>query len=351
MKKTLSIAILASAVFLFSGCSLPSTTKLSNSPMANATVLKTVDGAVTWQPKIKVDATKTIAGIDVLSMALDPTDSNVIYLGTQANGLFVSKDGAETWTQAAFPEKVYGLVFDPSNHEVMYASGVLNGRAKIFKRLNEGEQWKEIYTEPADGAVISALAIDGVNSQILFAGTSEGVIVKTVDGGTTWTNLKKADGPVTSIVFDKAGDNHIFFLVFQLALLETKDGGKTLENITPKIDAVNRTTSVYSLVADPNAGGVFYVGTGSGIFRKNGAGDLWSQVNTIESSRAFAIRAIAINPANSKEIIYASSQAIYKSSDGGNTWATFQLDTAKEISVLKYDKSDVAKIYAGLRKF
>ncbi len=319
--------------------------------MANATVLKSVDSGATWQPKIKVDATKTIAGVDVLSMAIDPVDPNIIYLGTQANGLFVSKDGAETWTQSAFPEKVYGLVFDPSNHEVMYASGVFSGRAKIFKRLNEGEQWKEIYTEPADGTVISALAIDAVNSQILFAGTSEGVIVKTTDGGTTWTNLKKAEGPVTGIVFDRASDNHIFFLVFQLALLETKDGGKTLENITPKIDATHRTTSVYSLLADPNAGGIFYVGTGSGIFRKNGAGDLWSQVNTIESSRAFAIRAIAINPANSKEIIYASSQAIYKSSDGGNTWATFQLDTAKEISVLKYDKSDVAKIYAGLRKF
>ncbi len=319
--------------------------------MTNATVIKSVDGGTGWLPKIKVDDKRTISGVDVLSMAIDRVDPNIVYLGTDTSGLFVSKDGAETWAQVAFPNKAYNVLFDPQNHDVMYASGVLNGRAKIFKRLKEGEQWKEVYTEPADGTIISSLAINPVNSQILFAGTSDGVIVKPTDGGSTWANLKKADGPVTGIVFDSGNDWHLFFLVFQLGLLETKDGGKTIEDITQKVDSVQHANSFFSIVGDSNLGGVVYLGTGGGIFEKTGSGDLWKPLNIIESSKAFPIHAIAVNPANSKEIMYAAAQAIYKSNDGGATWATFQLDTVKEISVLKYDRSDPLKIYAGLRKY
>jgi photosystem II stability/assembly factor-like uncharacterized protein len=352
MKKIFSITIMILAVFFFSGCNLSTpTTKSTVNSIANATVIKSIDSGGSWQAKIKVDDKKTIASVNILSMAIDPVDSNIIYIGTETNGLFVSKDGAETWTQVPFAEKAYNVLFDPNNHDVMYASGVFNGRAKIFKRLKEGEQWKEVYTEPADGTIISSLAINKVNSQVLFAGTSDGVIVKTTDGGVSWTNIKKADGPVVGIVFDSLNDWHLFFAVFQVGVLETKDGGKVIEDITHKIDTKGNTSSVYSIVADPSVAGVVYVGTGSGIFKKTGNGDLWEAVNMIESSRAFPIHAIAINPSNSKEIIYSSAKALYKSIDGGTQWATFQLDTTKEISVLKYDQADSTKIYAGFRKY
>jgi len=351
-KKIFSALFLVSAMLLFSGCSLSSSSvKTAPNPMTNATVIKSVDNGTTWQAKIKVDDKKNIASVDVLSMAIDPVEANIIYLGTQANGLFVSKDGAETWTQVTFPDKAYNVVFDPNNHDIMYASGVLNGRAKIYKRLKEGEQWKEIYTEPADGTVISALAINKINSQVLFAGTSEGVIIKTTDGGVTWTNIKKADGPVVGIVFDSASDWHVFFAIFEVGVLETRDGGKVIEDISRKIDTKGNITSVYSLVGDPSSAGVVYVGTGNGIFKKTGAGDLWEAVNLIESSKAFPIRAIAVSPNNPKELIYASAKALYKSTDGGTQWATFQLDTAKEIGVLKYDPTDPTKLYGGLRKY
>ncbi len=351
MKKTFSILVLISASFIFSGCSLSGTTSTPAGPLANATMIKSVDGGVAWQPKIKIDDKKTIAGVDVLSMAIDPVDSNIVYIGTMANGIFVSKDGAETWAQIPLADKIYNIVFDPQNHDIMYASGVLNGRAKIFKRLSANEQWKEVYTEPADGTVITSLAINKVNSRVLFAGTINGVIVKTTDGGLTWANIKKATGPVTGIVFDSSDDQHLFFAVFQIGLLETKDGGKTIEDIAQKIDATQHVSSVFAVAADPSVGGVFYVGTGSGIFKKTGSSDTWEAVNIIESSKAFPIRAFAVSPMNPKEIMYSSSHAIYKSVDGGASWATFQLDSAKEISVLKYDKSNSLKIYAGLRKY
>ncbi len=332
-----------------SGCSLSGIVP-AKITMANATVIRSDDDGVTWNPKIKIDDKKNISGVDVLSMEINPNDSSIIYIGTVSNGLFMTKDKAETWTQVPFADKAYGLVFDPSNPDTMYASGVFNGRAKVFKRLAEGQEWKEVYTEPADGTIISTLVIDKTNSQILYAGTSAGVIIKTTDGGATWVNLRKADGPVIGIGFDNANPMHIFFGIFQVGVLETKDGGKTIDDITKKIDTNSNTSSVYTLVADPYLPGVVYVGTDKGIFRRSG-GDTWNAMNIIESSKAFPVRVIAINPKNSKEILYSSAKAIYKSTDSGATWATFQLDTNKDISAVRFDQTDPTKIYAGLRSF
>jgi photosystem II stability/assembly factor-like uncharacterized protein len=348
-KKIIALSFLFVLTFLLSGCSLNTALVSTKDLMANATVIKTDDAGSTWNPKIKVDDKKTIASVDVLSMVINPNDSNIVYIGTVADGLFVTKDAGETWSQVAFPEKAYGLVIDPNNPDIMYASGVLNGRAKIFKRLAEGQEWKEIYTEPANGTTISSIAIDRTNSRVLYAGTSEGVIIKTTDAGVSWTNIKKAEGPIIGIGFDNSNASHVFFGVFQTGVLETKNAGATVEDITEKVDTANHNRSVYTLVADPYLSGVVYVGTEAGIFKKSG--ETWVPMNMIESSKVFPVRAIAVNPKNSKEIMYSSAKAIYKSVDSGTTWSTFQLNTSKELSTIKYDPMDPSKIYAGLRGY
>jgi photosystem II stability/assembly factor-like uncharacterized protein len=354
IKKISLVSLAVFGILFFSGCSLANSlggSSTTSGPMSNATVLKSLDGGASWQVKNKVDDKKTIAGINVLTMAMSPADSSVIYLGTESNGLFVTKDGGETWQQVPFADKAYGVVFNFQNPDIMYASGILNGRAKIFKRLKEGEEWKEVYTEPSDGTIISALAIDQRNSSILYAGTNEGVIVKSTDEGRTWVNLKKAEGPIVSIGLDRANSSNVYFGVFQIGVLESRNGGSSIEDITRKIDPSGKASTFYTLVTDPYLSGVLYVGTGSGIFKGSNGGDTWSALNLIESSKAFPIRSIAINPKKSSEIIYSSAKAIYKSVDGGAKWSTIQLDTAKDISVLRYDQNDSLKIFAGFRSF
>jgi photosystem II stability/assembly factor-like uncharacterized protein len=163
-------------------------------------------------------------------------------------------------------------------------------------------------------------------------------------------NLKKADGPIVGISFDSVNDSQVFFGFFQRGILETKDAGKNIDDVSKKIDPIAANFTLDSLVADPNLSGIIYAGTDKGIFKRN-ADETWSSLNIIESSKAFPIKVIAINPQNSKEILYSSAKAIYKSVDGGATWSTFQLDTAKEIGVIKYDNSNPATVYAGLRKY
>lgn len=353
-KKKILVSILAIlSLFFFSGCSLNNKNKSKKDPMAGATFIKSEDGGEIWKMKMKINDKKTIAGIDVLSMSIKPDDANVIYIGTESDGIFVTKNAGESWEQIKGSntiKKIYSLAFDAQNTNIIYASGMSNGRGKIYKRSREDLEWEEIYTEPNPGTTISCIGIDQTNPLTLYMGTSEGVINKSTDGGKFWKGLKTAKGPIIGIAFDAGNANHIIFGVHQRMLLETEDGGKTIEESVSKNDSLKKIPDVYAVIADPRVSGVFYAGTGKGIFKRAQDGK-WSELNIIASSKEFPIRSIAINPQNSGEIMYASAKAIYKSVDGGVTWSTFQLDSTRGVDEIHYDWSNTKNIYAGLRKF
>lgn len=345
----LSCGILVAIVF-FSGCSLiPGNKPAAGTSSVN--FLKSGDGGVTWNPKVKVDDKKTISSADVLSIAIHPNDPQTLYLGTMKSGILKTKNGAETWEVLNFAEKVYGLTFDRSNPEIMYSAGVFKNRGKIFKRESESGEWKEIYTEPSDGTYVTSLGIPKNNGKIIYAGTSSGVIIKSIDGGVSWKNIKKAEGAVINIVFDSANSEHVYFGIFQKGILETKNGAEALEDITQKFGSMigGISNNVYTVVADPQNSGVVYVGTDQGIIRGSQKEDKWDSLNIIASSQKFPIRAIAINPNNSKEIIYSASGVVYRTIDGGMQWSTYQLDMKKGVGVLQYSPSDPTDVFMGLR--
>jgi photosystem II stability/assembly factor-like uncharacterized protein len=345
-KYLLSVFLL---VFVLSGCSLINT----GSSKKVGGVLKSSDAGMTWQLKNKVTEKQTINGIDVLSMTMDPVDTDRIYLGTKDKGIVFSKDGSESWEKMKFPgNKVYGMAinhFKPGN---MYASCVMGGRGKVYRTDNYGEEWREVYTEPADGTVITSLAMDKNNPMIVYIGTSDGVIVKTIDGGETWRNLYSAGGAVTEIVFGGGFDSRIYFMVDKKQVMVSDGNGDNFKIIGGKItNEKAKMGEVFSIAVVKNDNGGLYIGTNKGMFRSFDGGDTLEEVDVIASSKEFPIRAIIINPKNSQEIIYSAAQAIYKSENGGKNWSTYQLKTGKLISEILFNPSDVSKVYAGLREF
>lgn len=346
MKKYTILAI--GAIFLFSGCSLGGSSTGSMSG-----VLKSQDGGAKWDVKVKVDEKKNISAVDVLSMAISPIDSRIVYIGTMNSGVFVSKDGAENWQQLNFPPtKNYSLALNPKDGKTIYVTGVFQSRGKIYKSENGGVDWKEVYTEPTTGTVVVSLAIDKNNPEVLYAGNSAGLIFKTVDGGKSWKSIYSAGGPVTSIAFDASNDYFVYFLVFNQGILETKDGGTSIVKLDDNISKLKKGTGIFSLKTDPNISGVIYAGLNGDIIRSTDFGENWKSINTLnnaKSSSDLSIRAMDINPQNSNEIIYSSAQAIYKSVDGGVQWSTFQLETSKIVGAIKYDPTNPGTLYLGLR--
>ncbi len=371
MKRLLAIIFCFCSVFVFAACDgnlmtfggSNTVNTVNNQVPATASFIKSTDGGKTWSNKITINETQNIGTADILSIAISSQNSQVIYIGTANAGLYVTKNGADNWEKLNFPlTKIYGLALDSKNDQTVYASGALGKRAKIYKSTDGGQNWTEIYTEPADNTVITSLAASSNDANIVYAGTDQGVIIKTIDGGQSWRSIFRANGPVTSISFDSASDQIVYFGVFEGIILRTMNSGERIEDLNQLSSADNNFigenfgsgngrlgSNVYSVAVDPRAGGVLYAGTGNGLLKGTGYGRNWEEVGILESSRKFPIRAEAVNPKNSSEIIYSSSGAIYKSTNRGLDWFTFQLNTDKVANVIKYDPNDSNVIYMGLR--
>ncbi|EKE20718.1 MAG: hypothetical protein ACD_7C00501G0001 [uncultured bacterium] len=349
MKKYGQLCGLLFGVIIFSGCSLTG----GSSSKEVGGVLKSADNGVSWELKNNVNDKQNISKVDVLDLAIDSVDTDRIYLGTKDKGIVVSKNGAENWEKLKFPaNKVYGLAinyFKPSN---IFATGVSGERGKIYRTDNYGEDWEEIYTEPADGTVIVSLAMHKNDPMVLYAGTSKGVILRTIDGGETWRSLYTASGAITKILFGGGADNHIYSLVYESQVLSSDINGDNFKVIGGKLaDEKNKMGKVYSLAVSGNSNGELYIGTDNGIFQSSNAGENLTEIGVLATSKGFPIRSIAVNPKNSQEIVYSAAQAIYKSVDGGKNWSTYQLNTGKLISEIVFDQNDVNVIYSGLRSF
>lgn len=356
-KRIFSIIFCFCLIFVFSACSSgTNTSSTSTAAKQTGSFLKSFDRGKNWENKVKIDDKTNIGLSNILSMAISQKDGNIIYIGTEKDGLFATKDGAENWEKLVFPlTKIYGLAIDKNDDQVVYASGILNKRAKIYKSINGGKDWVEIYTEPANDSTISSLEISKKNPDVLYCGTSDGVVLKTTDRGQSWKNIFKAGGPIIAIAFDTANDDAVYFGVSGGSVFVTLNGGGKTEDLG-KINFSKISKggisgfSAFSIETDPRNSGVLYVGTNSGIFKGTDFGKKWEEINILESSKKFPIMAIAINPQNSNDMLYSNSQVIYRSIDGGSNWFTFQLNTDKVVQVMKCNPFDANIIFAGLRK-
>lgn len=346
------------SALLLSGCSLELPVNVGGS--AGGSIWKSFDSGATFLPKVTVDDKRRISSADVLSFVFHPQDPQTIYIGTKESGIFKTTDGGEHWEQLVFPPiKTYGLVIDQQNGNRLYASGGYQDVAKLYRSDDAGKNWKEVYTEPGKGTVITTLGSSPDYPNTLYAGTSAGVVIKSTNGGETWKNILAATGPVTKVLLHKGAPDLVTLLVFNKNVMFSANGGETWNDPLPPVSSVpnaNGITNVQpsninTIVSDASRSNVIYAGAANGLFRSEDNGQTWRAVDIIESSKKFPVRAVAINPQNGSEIIYAAGNAFYRSVDGGVKWATTQLEIDRAVGSIDYEPQHPEIIYFTLRKF
>ncbi|EKE10902.1 MAG: hypothetical protein ACD_15C00179G0001 [uncultured bacterium] len=345
MKKYLYSTFIILSIFSFSGCSLAPEPKVGVSGGATSSIMKTIDGGVSWEAKGKTAGKVSLNSVDVLSLAINPYDGKNVFVGTLRNGILKTDNGGEDWSLLNFPAaKVYGLLIDNMQSHIMYATGVWQGYGKIFKSVDSGNEWNEIYTSPSNGPIVVSLTMDKFNSNTIYATISDRQIIKSVDGGSSWQNIFAAPGPVTKLSIDSTNPNLIYILMVGGTVMRSMDGGRTFDPITNNIGSGSET-----IETDPINSNTVYTGGRNGLYRSKDAGNNWEEIRVLNDPKIFPIKAIAVNPSNSGEILYGANQAVYKSIDGGQSWSSFQLETKKIIDIIRYDVNASNTAYIGLR--
>jgi photosystem II stability/assembly factor-like uncharacterized protein len=356
MNKSLLSLFALSCIFFFSGCSLNSNNKDRGFTLSPS-LWKSEDGGKTWQVKDKGEGSASISDADVLSLAVNPGNGENVYAGLKKGGILVSDNGGQTWHFMNFQsEKVYGLALDP-NSSALYASGVWQGTGKIFKTEDAGQNWKEIYTGPAAGPLVISMAIDKKNSNAVYASTSNNEVIKSFDGGNSWKNIYLADSPIIKIAIDAVNGNLIYLMTDSGSAFRSQDGGGNFEDITGRIDKslFGFSSNQFSILeADPLKSGNVYLAGAGGIIFSQDKGETWQKISVLGNTQEFPIRALAINPQNSNELVYATAQAVYKSAGktNGNSfnWTTSQFSTKKSANALFYNPSNPNVVYLGFSK-
>jgi len=159
------------------------------------------------------------------AFAVDSTRSEIMFAG-RSHGLLKSVDGGDNWFELddlnAGPP-AHAIVVDPTNPETVFA-GVGVGWG-IYKSENGGGSWRNILSSTD----VLALAINPVNTQILFAGAGNysdltGGVLKSLDGGSSWfTSL--AGEAVTSIALDPTNPQVLYAGTENHGIFKTTDGG------------------------------------------------------------------------------------------------------------------------------
>ena len=128
-------------------------------------------------------------------MAVDPNNTQVVYVGTE-RGVFRSSDGAATWslsTTAGSIGQTYCVSGAPGSPNLVFAG--TNGGG--YRSTDGGGTWSLVLNSGA----VHDYAVDALSPQTVYAGVSSGVY-KSTDSGATWSASGLAPNHVYAVAVD-----------------------------------------------------------------------------------------------------------------------------------------------------
>ena len=245
----------------------------------------------------------------------------------------------------------------PSQPNVFYIAQVNGG---VFKTDDYGRTWTPIFDDQPTGSV-GCIAVAPSDPNIVYVGSGEGLqrpdlsvgdgIYKSTDAGKTWTHLGLRDGQqIPQIAVDPRDPNRILVAVAghpygpneERGIFRSVDGGKTFEKVLYKDENVGgadvqidqtHPDTVYASLWEARQGpweNGAWNGTGGGIFKSTDNGKTWKQLGGgLPDGIVQANLAIALSNPNRLMASVAVPTAVnlYRSDDGGATWAIITKDT------------------------
>ena len=195
-------------------------------------------------------------------LVFSPLDPHVLYYA--ANSLFKTSDGGHSW-QAVSPD------LTRENPGIPASIGDL-----VSKNSKAGKQRGAIY----------ALAPSFKNGNTIWAGTDDGLIWKTSDGGKNWSNLTPPEltawSKVTQIAASHFDDQSAYVSVssfriddFRPYIYRTHDGGKSWKLITEGLPA---NSPVDAVREDTVRKGLLFAGTETAVWVSFDDGDHWQSL-------------------------------------------------------------------------
>ncbi len=218
-----------------------------------------------------------------------------------ANRVFVSRDRGDSWT-AISPDLTQNR-----NRNDIVTMGQRGSDITIAR--NDGiSQW------PA----IVSLAESPAQAGVLYAGTDDGTVSMTRDGGTTWTNITSrlagfpAGGYVSEVVPSRFAAGTVYITVdhhrendYEPYIWVSDDFGATFRRINAGLAGEN----VRTLTEDVRNKDVLYIGTETGIFVTLDRGATWRRLKA--NFPTVRVDELTIHPRENALLVASHGRALW----------------------------------------
>ena len=293
---------------------------------------------------------KVTVGGDGFWVAIDPVDENIVYTESQyGNAALWDKKSEESVDIRPLPgkgEKTYRwywdtpLIISPHKRERIYMAA-----NKVFRSDNHGRSWEVIsedLTRNEDRnqfkvmgkywsidavakdvstslwGLIVTLSESKVKKDLIYAGTDDGVIAVTENGGKNWTRFTTFPGIpdytyVSDILPDKFDENVVYATFnnmlnddFKPYILKSTDKGKSWTSIINKLP-VNGT--IHTIQQDNTNPNLLFAGSEFGFYFSIDGGNEWIEFKS--GLPTIAVRDIALQERECDLVIATFGRGLY----------------------------------------
>ncbi len=362
-----------------------------------STIYRTTTGGASWEAVLTAERQ-----VYALAAAADLVIAGAHNLSGEGPGLFVSRDGGDSWEGAltmyargAWP----ALAIDPSNSSVAVAGGMrLEGPARgalLYRTTDAGRSWQpmHVHTFPDGSGSVGALGYHPLTRTAIAAIHSDNrpgtLIFRSDDGGATWEEVAELPNVhVMSLVPHKldegtfyVGSGRSTFTWGQASVFMSEDTGSTWTEVLPESGgrlAFEAPSTVYALegqrlrrsasggaagtwqdageledeavsfalddVSTPSS--LFAGGLASGLSASTNGGDTWRKVNSGVHS-GVAVSDVALSASGTASLLAATLDGGgWSSFDGGETWQP-TTGAADSMASFAYARADETLAYGG----
>lgn len=254
-------------------------------------VYKTTDWGGTWSTLVN-DVSPTV-------IVIDPHNRQVIYVGLGAAnftrpGILKSIDGGLTWrrTDSGIDFGVEGigvgsLAVDPSNSNVLYAGtgGIWAG--SLYKTTNAGNSWTDlgkVGSGPAVGSLrgtVTSITLDPHDTEVIYVGTTNDLL-KSTDAGFTWNfTALHGDGSGTTYVVASKHQKDMVYFNSQYGFTRSDDGGKSYRIMNTGLPITTRggitAVRVGTIIEHPTAQGNIFLAAFTDLGYQMHYSDKWGE--------------------------------------------------------------------------
>lgn len=318
--------------------------------VASGGVWKTDNAGTTWAPIFDSQADVYSVG----TVVLDPSDPNVVWVGTgennaqrsvsYGNGVYRSEDGGRTWQHKGLRESEHigRIAFDPRDSKVMYvaAQGPLwseGGERGLYKSADGGETWSKILSGEK-WAGVSDVDVDPRNPDVLLASTwqrhrhvfgylaggPESGLHRSTDGGLTWKQVSGVPSGEGRIGLARSASHpNMVYAIAEAAqnrggTFRSENGGASWER-RGSYSAVG--LYYQEIWVDPvNPDRVYAVDVRTQV--SNDGGRTFSALG--EDGKHVDNHAVWVDPDDTQHILIGSDGGLYESFDAGSSYRFFE---------------------------